>query len=453
MPLHFAQSRQLKHAVCDEWMRSLFDFANNRPLDAAYSIAFAISMDPIYSSENAFKATIELFDLLDDFVRDTDALTVNEVLTSHCVTYRDYSEANVLYDSLSEPMRRVYDALRVTNANESDDERADRIYENIDHGDVAQVIRYLKYAVDKRIVSVPANRACSEIALSSDLETMLNKTGSLEASSLSESYDVTKIATLIDVKTFIQMSKVSNERTKLNDNSIALYTAYASCVKRFESTRHVRNAIARSRGVRIEHIILPRGSAWQRGTSQMLWMILHTIAALCCSRSNCYLDRFLVVLRNLSFFVWCGECASHWETYGGRNFFEYVSRLPITLKSSIRIDVTLAIRHNEVSTLYNAVLGEPVNKSTVFRLVQEYRDFVAIGLLRRRSWCDDSASCNSSGLTYARTLISRLDAYALDNDDRFLFELLTLNVSVDKDTQTRDSLYKRTNGPIPIGLY
>lgn len=94
----FAQSRSLEHVVTFVWRDVLFDLLIQRPINTTYSIAFSLSFTPTFllsdkidddrSRKAYLTASRELYDLLDDYVRDTDYLNMNEILRTRSVTAR-----------------------------------------------------------------------------------------------------------------------------------------------------------------------------------------------------------------------------------------------------------------------------------------------------------------------------------------------------------------------------
>lgn len=165
---------------------------------------------------------------------------------------------------------------------------------------------------------------------------------------------------------------------------------YAPIQRLYEALDEIMREIKSKRGVSIVPIYIPRNIAWQRGPSQLLWIALHTIGALSHERDNLYIDRFLVLLENLHHYIWCAECKYHWRTNGGATFHSYLRSLPLRSRENLDIDISLSNCHNFVT----ATIGkrDAFEQLETARMIIEYREFAANGLLDRTYFRDETAS-------------------------------------------------------------
>lgn len=113
------------------------------------------------------------------------------------------------------------------------------------------------------------------------------------------------------------------------------------------------------------------------GPSQILWIIVHCLAALVFYRRNIGILSFCSIIKHIDFFVLCGECSEHWCTLG-KPYWDYLYSLPAELKQKITIDLVLARTHNDVAS--SSRVNKRLSNRTVTQIVWDYREFVKCGI-------------------------------------------------------------------------
>lgn len=454
----FEQSKQMRHATCDSWIRSVYGFLESRPIDAIYSVAFSVAFGVPFKQRDAFLASSELFDLLDDLLRDTSELTSDEIVVSHCATYDEFKQSVETFDSSIEPFASV---MKMYNRRLRNEDATEHIVNETVQTDAMFVAT--KLTEGSKLVRVPLNRACSDstsfattydyvltdksvdAAVTTSSFRLANTPNSSRSALQSSIVDATSRAKATNPASASSSFSISTRDVdvdaSLTVNPFEMYSMYAWSVHWFAATRNIRDEIHAVRNVTVEPIYLPRGSAWQHGASQLLWILLHTIAALCVVRSNVFVKRFLTLLENLSFFIWCGTCAMHWEKYGGKDYFARLSQLPDELRNNCCVDAALILRHNEVSI--NSILSRPVNGTVVNKLILEYRSF-ANALLRRSNADDDDYSLAAT--------TPRDNVHSLTRDEIAWFKIVRADVYRVNGGNAVNAV-ESSRAPYPVGLY
>lgn len=346
-------ARSCGSATTTEWHDTLYDYMIDRPRDALYSIAFYLAFAAsIPRTDEEFVACAELFNLLDEHLRDTDTLTLDEIRQSRCVNRDDIVQARERFDESS---------VRVRN-------NLERWFAPRDDG----------YAMEKTNLTIDEARDVERVVarvndvLPLNVDPVDKRVSSprLDASELRADRIVYPRQVLKDMTT--------RDTTM---STIGIYAMYAYTCDSYEALDDIVENIRRLRGITISPVYLPRYTAWQRGPAQLLWILLHSICALSVERDNLYIGRLLVLLEHLKYFIWCPQCADHWETNGGSAFHSYLRKLPRSIQERIDIDVSLARCHNFITSTIGR--NEALSELRLARILREYRIFVRDAALKR----------------------------------------------------------------------
>lgn len=295
-------------------------------------------MDSVENADRAsfYVASSELFNLLDDHVRETTHMSSSEIRSTRCIDSESFARANQSYARTCAQLEPLCERCIDDAALSSD---------------------------DRETIASSLETLDNSYYASSGLPFPINVDGSVTVRSL--------------LNDSIEMTD-TNTNSVIWSSTTQRYARYAYVLARYRSLEPMMSRVESERSVKLFPIILPLGSAWQSGTSQLLWILLHTICALSISRANDHLIRLLIVLKNLSFFIWCGDCAHHWSLNGGNDYFDRLSHLPNV--SKLPIDIVVAKCHNTVAIVSNRRLCD----WTVARLIEDYREFAERRVLRRR---------------------------------------------------------------------
>lgn len=480
----FAQSRSLSYLTDDSWRDALFELLVERPVDTLYSIAFSIAFSPTFGvtssssstysekkkdsvaadattlerSRATFVASRELFDLLDDSIRDesstlssTAANDTNEgkLLDGRCVTLESFADANRTYATSCKEIEKFVESYllsadehRSSSSQVSDDVAVSAEFvgsseknEEILPDDRARMMRTFERLNEySSLLPFALNAGCSRVSKRFDV-------GAIAESSsqclLREPYDFSE-----------------NDATVRSTawTPAELFVRYAYTLARFDSFESVRENIRRERGVRLFPLLVPVGSVWQSGSSQLLWILLHTLCALSVARRNVYLSRLLVLLKNLSFFVWCGECKFHWRANLGDEYLALYSRLDEYARERFPIDIVLMRCHNTIAA--NGRLNRQLRAWTIAQLVMDYREFVDRSVLQRRPRLCNRVEClgrveNSSSTQRRRFGACFIRPYYMNERVAALAPADLLNVARGECLLTL--LWLRTDSNVPIG--
>lgn len=247
----------------------------------------------IPADETEFSANVQLFDLLDDHVRETDSLTVGEILESRCVRWSDMAEVRERFDTSTDPTRESLS--RWFGRERRDDNTVAEAIKTPDEIErIGQVLRgvnertVLPLRVDpnnRRLVTAhipdepPYETMTPDLAIG--LQTRDRPVGTLEA-------------------------------YVMYVHAYHLYEAYERVIARVELMHRVR----------ISPVFLPRYTAWQRGLARTRATLVDNIAydRGAVVRDNLYIERILVTLEFVNQYIWCGECKYHWTHTGGFQF-------------------------------------------------------------------------------------------------------------------------------------
>lgn len=448
----FAQSRSLTYLTDDSWRDALFDLLVERPVDTLYSIAFAIAFSPTFGvtslSENSvetleksratFVASRELFDLLDDSIRDSsEDSSERELLDDRCVTIESFVEANRTYETSCKEIERFVESYLSPDSRPSQVSDFSETPENeIAADDRERMVRTFERLNEySSLLPFALNAGCSRIARRFDVREIAE---SSSRSLLKEPYD---------------FSERGKDATMPNIawTPADLFVRYAYTLARFDSFESVRENIRRERGVDVFPLFVPVGSVWQSGSSQLLWILLHTLCALSVARRNVYLSRLLVLLKNLSFFVWCGECKLHWRANLGDEYLALYARLDEYARERFPIDIVLMRCHNTVAA--NGRLNRQLRAWTIAQLVMDYREFVDRSVLRRRPRLCNRIEClgrsSEKSSTLRRSNPCFIRPYYMNERVAVLLPADLLNVARGECLLTL--LWMRTDSNVPIG--
>lgn len=357
----FQESRSLTPMVAKEWLISLFDLVSSNAenaRDTIYSMAFYISYFNIHSTRNSesFAVSSELFDLLDDLIRQTDAMTCSDLRKSRMFTYQELKECNERYINC--------DLLK-------NNERLQKLYmEEMNNGGDCKFDESFDEEFLMKNMTLEQQR---------NIERLLQKLHN--SSVLPLFYNL--VGTRVEQRDSVNNSNNSNTENYLFKKLTPLrrYMHYVNCVKRYDYLEGIIKKIKLKRNVNIIPIYLPDPRVWQTGTSCLLWIVLHTIATLSVSRGNIYNCRLIVLLKNLSFFIWCGECFGNWKLYGGEAYFEYLYNIHTPLKYHIPLDIVLLRIHNNIAR--HCPLADALNEKQLLEIYRDYKEFIDTQLLKR----------------------------------------------------------------------
>lgn len=380
----FALSRKLSQVVARDWSDATFNILESDAINALYSMAFSLSFTPTFgyrdindeSKEAFFVASRELFDLVDDHLRDTDVMTVREILASRCVDRNLFVAANDDYARRGKDLDAVIDRSTGGGGVERrDDDKSDmlKLFE------VLNELRVRYPNMQPYILNPTATRT--------------TKTFDVKALELA-SYD-----RWLDTPYSRIVGNDDAATAVANDDEwtpVQMYARYAYAYERYVSLQPLVRAVETARpGVKIVPMFAPAGSAWQAGTSQLLWTVIHALCALSVARRNEHIVRILVLLRNVSFFIWCGECAQHWLALKGNEYFEYLSSLSRSKLALLPIDIIVAKCHNTIAA--NSHAARRLHDWSIGQLVMDYREFTERSLLRRRPNVCARLGCDACG--------------------------------------------------------
>lgn len=164
--------------MSSSWRDALFELLVQRPVDTIYSIAFSLSFTPtigllsdkIGSDESRgayLTASRELYDLLDDYVRDTDHLNINEIIRTRDVSMDAFVAVNEEYVRQSRLLENAVNSYDIFPSQQSaaaaltdDDDAAPR--KRISETDRVEMVRVFnelyKHANSPFILNVNASR-------------------------------------------------------------------------------------------------------------------------------------------------------------------------------------------------------------------------------------------------------------------------------------------------------
>lgn len=353
----FEQSRRLIHVTTNDWRDAVFASLTSDPINYIYSIAFSLAFCPSLKSQDDFTASSELFDLLDDLIYDTDTLPPDELLARRLVTKREHDESMHSFlnhmDGMTESIRKKYVTV---------------IYEeNIKQNTIQPENTRMKLTdVEMKEVSNVLTNVSKETTLP-----------------LPVAMNVSRVVT-----TFNDMQP--QEWTTINKNSsyistwdiIEIYLRYAPIYYKYKSLRSIIERCEKTRGIKIYPIYMPAGCIWQGGTSQLLWIVLHTIASLCVERQNLYVRRLIVVLKYLKYFILCAHCKIHWNENLGIEYFTWLeNQTNVIIERRLPIDLLLLRVHNAIAR--NSTSSRALSDNTLAEVALDYRHFARYALLQR----------------------------------------------------------------------
>lgn len=329
-------------------------------------------------------------------MHDTDHLSMNEILRTRSVSADVFIAANEDYVKRSRLLEDVnrYDIFP-SNSAAATAELTNAVLTGVNN---ESTIRRLIREFDR----VEMICVFNELNKHANLPLILN----VNASRTIQHFDVDAVAHADDetlMRSSYNFDSLDNGKTVAGCTvavpawtPMQLYVRYAYALFRSQSLEpiaHVRTASRYSP-------CLFRWEARSRPVAaRRICLLMHTLCALSVARRNVYLNRLLGILKNFSFFVWCGECSQHWLANGGNEYFDLYSKFGEHVHERLPIDIVMARCHNTVAT--NGRLNRRLSAWILAQIVIDYREFVDRLVLRRRPRICNRLECSDETRTTA----------------------------------------------------
>lgn len=321
---------------------------------------------------------------------DTDALTPDEVLSSRCASYDD-----------------TYLAQRkLTFQRLNDLHLLEERWRNAENYQLTETERETVSDVFLELAKYSRKDATPPL--------LANMTGSavFTKEAFDDIGDELRLTENLPVKTFASHSEHPMDRPFTRFET---FMQYAPSVYR---ARAIENSIARTvitkRGIRLQMPLLPSFGAWQGGRSQILWLTLHLIAAMCHRHRNVFLCRLFVLLRNLDFFILCTNCRWHWHHDGASEYVQYLANLPERIRKHLPIDVIIVQLHNRVA--YRSSKYGRLDNESLVDVTFDYRKYVHEVLFGGQRYYDEQWLPSLSTDEASNVDLRRVHSYSLTHD-------------------------------------
>lgn len=355
------------------WQSKIFDLLsdNNTAKSAIYSIAFHLTfyhfqLNQKTSAESedlkkSFLQIRELFDLLDDLMNGV-GLSERELLKSRLVSFQDMMDVKNRGKNLDE--RKIW--LEI----------GDEFMEYVKNNTSKYATRKVSAMADENFLMNNIQPFPARIHL---MESVLKKLQYYHDNS------IPLMDNLLGTKSYDDPIDPEEEKSDFEGFSrfspFRRFLDYYPSLETYELLREIMDRINESRGIDLFPILLPVPLVWQGPTSKLLWILLHTIMALCRAQNNAYTRRCVYLLIHLRMFILCLSCEQNWADNRGGEYFTYFKTLPKEILYKVPIDILLLKIHNKIATHSHFASLLQINE--FYNVYLDYKEFVEINLLKR----------------------------------------------------------------------